>query len=75
QIAQVHLSYHWISDAQTVVWDGERTPLEVDIEEIYAQNMAIRTPANPGAYTLILDLVAEYKGWFGIDQSLEIYVQ
>ncbi len=66
-LPSVRLSYHWLDPAgQVVVHDGLHTALPgalgpgetADIE------MRIGCPAEPGAYTLELDLLCEGVNWF-----------
>ncbi|MDX1477250.1 MAG: hypothetical protein R3301_06060 [Saprospiraceae bacterium] len=75
QANQLLLSYHWMHGDTIVTWDGLRTPLESDVIDIYAQTMAIRTPARAGRYTLVLDLVAEHRGWLGADCRMDVNIQ
>jgi hypothetical protein len=62
----VFLAYHWFRDQKLVVWDGERTRLPRDVRAGGRATLAVRvkTPAEPGAYTLQLTLVHENVTWF-----------
>jgi len=64
----VRFSYHWDSadGEQVVVWDGLRTPLDRDVapKARTDKDITIRTPDQPGTYTLVLDLVQEGVSWF-----------
>ena len=76
----VHLSYHWLANGQTVVWDGQRTSFTQDVlpGQTVTVNATIPTPQVPGSYVLRLDLVREGIGWFSgngvapLDLSLAI---
>lgn len=72
---RLQLAYHWLDDSGIVVWDGLRTPLEMDITSAYSQPMKIRSPEQPGDYTLVVDLVLEGIRWFGLDAEAMIQVQ
>ncbi len=63
----VHLGYHW-SDAKgnTVVWDGQRTPLPADLapgQSVQLQANVV-APSAQGTYTLRWDMVEEGVSWF-----------
>lgn len=61
----INLSYHiYNEDGNEVVWDGERTPLEVDIKFNHQQRLDIRTPESAGNYKIVIDLVKEGEKWF-----------
>jgi hypothetical protein len=65
--ARVALSYHWLDAAgRRVVWDGERTdlPRPVPPGEPVTTRQAVKAPAVPGTYTLVLDPVFEQVAWF-----------
>lgn len=70
----LYLSYHWFNDDEMVVWDGLRTPFEADITGEYLQTMDISSPQQTGHYTLIVDVVAEGRRWFGIDTKRTVWV-
>jgi len=63
----VDLSYHW-SDAagNTVVWDGLRTKLAVDVAAGASQTLQaqIQFPTAAGSYTLRWDMAQEGITWF-----------
>ncbi len=71
---QLRLSYHWMQDDEMIRWDGERTALEVDVQDSYTQTMDILAPETSGHYILVIDLVAEGRQWFGIDHVREVWV-
>ena len=61
----INLSYHiYNSEGNDIIWDGERTPLEVDIKFNYRQRIDIRTPQADGNYKVVIDLVKEGEKWF-----------
>lgn len=63
----VALAYHWADLANnTVIWDGQRSPLPADVPigGTATVNAAIPTPKAPGTYVLRLDLVREGVAWF-----------
>ncbi len=68
------VSYHWVKGEEMIVWDGHRTPLEVDIVDTYAQTIDVSSPERTGHYTLVVDIVAEGRGWFGIDTKKKVWV-
>ena len=74
----VNLTYHWYDAAgQTVVWEGQRTPLGGDIPvqglRVVAANVV--APANPGIYTLRFALVKEGIAWFAPSAPMSVTVQ
>ncbi len=72
---QLFLSYHWFQDNDTVVWDGLRTTIEVDIYDERWQQLMIQTPSKPGTYTLEIDIVHEGVRWFGKGTRHEVIVR
>jgi hypothetical protein len=61
----INLSYHiYDSEGNDIIWDGERTPLEVDIKFNHLQRIDIRTPQLAGNYKVVIDLVKEGQKWF-----------
>jgi len=63
---QVSLSYHWMKDDETAVFDGERTRLPADLGagQDLETTMTIRAPTEAGTYVLRLDPVREGVAWF-----------
>ena len=64
---EVRLSYHWLDrHGRIVEWEGVRTPLPADVPPGGELRLpaVVRVPAEPGAYTLRWDLVAEFRAWF-----------
>jgi Wzt C-terminal domain len=64
----IHLSYHWLDQTgNSVIFDGERTPLPVD-EILSGQTLNARmhvvAPATVGHYRLVLMPVQENRFWF-----------
>lgn len=70
----IFFCYHWMRGEEMVVWDGQRTSLEVDIDKQYSQTLDVIAPEESGHYTLVVDLVAEGQGWFGIDTKRTVWV-
>ncbi|MGB6295171.1 MAG: glycosyltransferase family 39 protein [Rivularia sp. (in: cyanobacteria)] len=67
-----NFSYRWLdSNGKLVTFDGERTPLPFNLSpgESAAINAIIKTPTQPGKYTLILTMVNEYVAWFNDRQA------
>jgi stage II sporulation protein D len=63
----VRLGYHWYdTDGNTVLWDGSRAALAVDVPsgQTATLNVTVRAPQTNGGYTLAWDLVQEDAGWF-----------
>lgn len=63
----VNLAYHWIDKSQTiVVFDGERTALPKTLKagESVTVQATIKSPDQPGEYTLRLSMVQEQVAWF-----------
>lgn len=66
-LQRVCVSYHWRDgDRNTLVYDGERTPLPRDIEpgETLRVWVVVKAPSVCGNLTLSLTLVQEYYAWF-----------
>jgi hypothetical protein len=59
-----------------IQWDGERTPIEVDLlpGTEYVQTIDVLAPEYTGHYILVVDLVAEGRRWFGIDKRQESWI-
>ncbi|NMF62358.1 hypothetical protein DP115_05960 [Brasilonema octagenarum UFV-OR1] len=71
---RTNFSYRWLdSDGKFVVFDGDgdRTPLPFDLSpgESAAINAVIKTPTQPGKYSLILTMVQEFVAWFSDQQA------
>ncbi len=63
----VHLSYHWLDEAGTVVvLDGARTKLPQDLAPGKSVSLAatIQAPVKTGNFTLRLTMVQEKVAWF-----------
>jgi hypothetical protein len=68
----VHLSYHWLQGATTVVFDGTRTPLPHDVAPGGSVTLSaeVKRPFGAaGTYTLRFDMVEEGVTWFGAQGS------
>ncbi|CAN5311439.1 hypothetical protein BH09BAC1_BH09BAC1_19180 [soil metagenome] len=72
---QIFFSYHWLQNSDTIVWDGIRTAVEVDITGEYAQRILLQTPTKPGMYTLQVELVHENVGWFGNGKRYNVEIR
>lgn len=63
----VRLGAHWLdADGKIVSWDAARADLPKDIAPMdsISQDLQITAPDEPGAYTLVVDLVQEGVVWF-----------
>ncbi|MEO6729109.1 MAG: peptidoglycan DD-metalloendopeptidase family protein [Candidatus Dojkabacteria bacterium] len=65
----VNISYHWknLDDDSLSIYNGNRAPLNHDIEYTYNDSnieLTVNAPNAPGNYQLILDLVHEGVTWF-----------
>ncbi len=64
---RLKLAYHWLDEnGETVVFDGRRSKIGRDVaagEEIEVVQQ-VWTPDTAGRYTLEVDLVWEFVGWF-----------
>ena len=66
-VARVKLAYHWRrEDGEVVVWDGERTEIELPVPPggRVTARQRVKAPAVPGRYLLELDPVLEQVAWF-----------
>jgi hypothetical protein len=76
----VRLSYHWIRDGETVVFDGLRTVLTHPVRaggdiELTAQVLAPDDLESVGRSShLVFDIVAEGDRWFGTNETIEVEV-
>src|SRR5262249_9169495 len=61
-----HLSFHWVLNGATVVFDGQRTVIPSDVPPCGTATVSAKlaVPANAGTYTLQWDLVQENVTWF-----------
>lgn len=62
----VRVSYHWLrADGTIAVFDGDRTPLDRDLEPGESTRLwvGIRAPDTPGEYVLQLSLLQEAVAW------------
>jgi hypothetical protein len=67
QYQPVHLSYHWLdSNGRIVVFEGTRTllPFSLSPGESAALSAIVKSPNQPGKYSLILTMVQEQAAWF-----------
>jgi hypothetical protein len=63
----IRLSYRWHANGTTVVADGERSPIGVELHpgEETVVPLYVTAPALPARYELEVDLVHEHVRWFG----------
>lgn len=67
-----NFSYRWLDiNGKVVIADGERTALPFNLSpgESAAINAIIKTPSQPGKYTLALSMVQESVTWFSDKQA------
>ena len=72
--ARVRLAYRWV-DVAGVEVEGQRTELvhAVEPNEWLEQEQFIEAPPLPGHYTLVLDPVFEWVGWFSDHPGVDPY--
>lgn len=66
-VARVRLAYHWRSpEGEVLVWDGERTEIELPVPPggRVTARQRVKAPPVPGRYLLELDPVFEQVAWF-----------
>lgn len=65
----VHISYHWVKNDETIVFNGRRTPFSEVLNggESIMESMLIEAPESKGKYKLQIGLVQEYVAWFEQD--------
>lgn len=64
---KINATYHWLkANGEVAVWDGVRTALPEDVKsgKSLSVALAVKAPAEPGKYVLIIDLVQEGVLWF-----------
>ena len=71
---RLRLCYHWFQGRETVVWDGELTPLETDVISKLTQPVKVIAPGEPGEYRLVVDLVLVGKTWARLDAEVMVVV-
>lgn len=74
---QIRVAYHWWKDGQVVHWEGNRTPLEVDLlpQSDYYQYVLVKMPEDPGRYELQVDVIAgPVLGWMHAPARVPIVV-
>jgi SAM-dependent methyltransferase len=64
-ISNIYISYHWLKDNEIILWDGLRTkfPFNIDSNREFSYPIKIKTPREPGEYTLELELIEEDVCW------------
>lgn len=71
----VYLSYHIYDNKNNLIlWDGIRTPLEVDIEKNYLQGLFVELPLRSGEYFVEVDFLTENVRWWGINSRFKLAV-
>lgn len=71
---QVFLSYHIYQNGKEVLWDGLRTPLEVNVFGLFKQDIRFIVPKHRGVYEVVPDIVVEGKAWFNSGKRYKIAV-
>ena len=75
QQSPVYISYHWYNaKSEPVVWEGIRTPLEIDVYKEFSQDINVKVPDTKGVYTLVADVV-QGNTWFNSNAITEITVK
>jgi hypothetical protein len=70
----IKISYHWYRDEKLYLWDGIRTPLQVNIYKKSQQSISIGTPDEPGRYKLVIEMMIEDRMWFANNEGKEVIV-
>jgi hypothetical protein len=62
----IHLSYHWMSGPDCIIYDGERTELIPSLEagDEHVYQMTVVAPVSRGIMRLRGTLVQEFVRWF-----------
>jgi hypothetical protein len=64
----VDIAYHIYNEkGENILWDGLRTPLDVDVINEFTQGVVILNPKEKGTYTVVVDFVTEGKRWWGLN--------
>jgi hypothetical protein len=74
---QIRVAYHWWKDGESVHWEGNQTPLELDLlpQSDYYQYILVKMPKEPGRYELQVDILAEPNlGWMHYPARVPIVV-
>lgn len=72
---KIYLSYHiYDEDNNAVIWDGERSPLEIDVSSTYYQKVLVKSPKSKGTFTIVPDIVVEGKQWFELNSNSKLVV-
>ena len=73
---KIFLSYHIYDSANDViVWDGKRTPIQIDVSNEFHQNIIVKSPVKAGAFTIVPDLVVEGKSWMNLKEFSNLNVK
>jgi len=70
-----NISYHWEKGLKVVDWDGQRTPIAMDVKRTSMQLIKIKTPAEAGTYYLVPDIVYEGIKWAGLKGRFEYKIK
>ena len=73
-IQQVNLSYHIYKNGKLFIWDGVRTPLEVDVIDQFTQQMKLHSPQQSGKYEVVCEMVGESAFWTQCRDTLILVV-
>ena len=71
---QRFISYHWKKENKIIEFDGERSPILMDVIHSSIQFIKIKTPKEKGEYLLIPDLVYEGKRWANLHKEIKYYI-
>ncbi len=72
----ISLSYHiYDSDGKQIVWDGYRTPFDVDIDKKFTQGLVVNIPEEKGTYIVEADIITEGIKWWGINSRFKLIVK
>lgn len=74
---QIRVAYHWWKDGKVFHWEGNRTPLELDLlpQSDYYQYVLVKMPTEPGRYELQVDVIAgPILGWMQYPARVPIVV-
>ena len=73
---KIFLSYHIYDYASDlIVWDGKRTPIQIDVSNEFNQNIVVKSPDKTGAFKIVPDLVVEGKNWMNLKEFSNLNVK
>jgi hypothetical protein len=72
----IYMSYHLYDEkGKLILWDGKRTPFEIDISDEYTQSVSVNLPHKKGIYTVEADILTENKRWWGLNSKCTLMVK